>query len=93
MPNELTADESRDLRTLAGYIIPASVAYGVPGADDDLIFSDILKSLERDFDDVRRALAELRTISGGAFAGLPGERRVSAANALKETTWRADTLR
>ena len=41
MPNDLTADESRDLRALAGYIIPASVAYGVPGADDDQIFREV----------------------------------------------------
>ncbi len=40
----LSATEVRDLRLLAGQIIPPSAAYGVPGADDDLIFGDILKT-------------------------------------------------
>ena len=31
----LTADRVRALRALAGTIIPASAAYGVPGADDE----------------------------------------------------------
>ncbi len=34
-------------------MIPASATYRVPGADDELIFADILKSLERDIDDAR----------------------------------------
>jgi hypothetical protein len=45
---ELTAEQARDLRALAGAIIPPSRDYGVPGADDELIFNDILRSLERD---------------------------------------------
>ena len=47
----------------AGAIIPQSTTYGVPGADDDKIFADILRSLERDRDDVCRALAHLATLS------------------------------
>ena len=35
MPNNLTAEQIRDLRALAGTMIPPSSAYGVPGADDD----------------------------------------------------------
>jgi hypothetical protein len=79
----LTADEVRALRALAGTIIPASAAYGVPGADDEPIFADILKSLERDRDDVRRALAHLAWLSGGAFADLPPARRAEVAAAFK----------
>ena len=75
MPTELTADESPRSAHAGRIIIPASETYGVPGADDDLIFSDIRKSLERDFDDVRRALGDLTELSGGAFADL----RVNAA--------------
>jgi len=57
MQNEsLTAAQVRDLSALAGTIIPASPAYDVPGADDDKIFKDILRSVERDHDDVCRAL-------------------------------------
>ena len=60
----LSASEVRDLRLLAGLIIPPSATFRVPGADDDLIFSDILKSLDRDRDDVfifwRRPLHQQR---------------------------------
>jgi hypothetical protein len=84
MQNELTADEIRDFRALAGFIIPASATYGVPGADDDRVFGDIVKSVERDFADVRHALADLRTLAGGSFADLAEHRRKEVANALKE---------
>jgi len=50
--------------------VPASAEYGVPGADDEAIFADIVRSLGRDRDPVRKALAMLREIAGGDFAGL-----------------------
>jgi hypothetical protein len=85
MPNHnLTAEQIRDLRALAGAIIPASSAYDVPGADDEKIFGDILRSLERDHDDICRALAHLATLSGGAFAELGPERRAGVAAAFRE---------
>ena len=84
MPDQLTADETRDFRALAGFIIPASATYGVPGADDDKIFADICKSVERDLADVRHALADLRALAGGAFAELAEHRRKEVANTLKE---------
>jgi len=85
MPDaDLTAEQTRDLRALAGTIIPPSQAYGVPGADDEVIFADILRSLERDRDDICRALAHLGTLSGGAFAGLAPERRGEVAAAFRQ---------
>jgi len=85
MPNhDLTAEQVRDLRTLAGTIIPSSVAYDVPGADDEKIFNDILRSLERDRDDICRALAQLVTLAGGAFAELGPERRAEVAAGFRE---------
>ena len=84
MPNDLAAEQVRDLRALAGMIIPASAAYGVPGADDERIFNDILRSLERDRDDVGRALAHLATLAGGAFADLGAERRTEVAAAFRD---------
>ena len=36
------------LRRVAGIMIPASEAFGVPGADDALIFADVVRSLGRD---------------------------------------------
>ncbi len=80
----LTDAETRDLRALAGLMIPASSTHGVPGADDDLIFADILKSLERDTADAKTALQQLVTLSGGAFSDLTAERRGEVAARFKQ---------
>jgi hypothetical protein len=80
----LTDAEARDLRALAGLMIPASTTYKVPGADDDLIFADIMKSLERDTEDTRTALAHLARLSGGAFADLSPDRRRDVAATFKK---------
>jgi hypothetical protein len=81
---DLTAGQIRDLRALAAMIIPASAAYGVPGADDDLIFNDIVRSLERDHGDICRALAHLAALAGGAFAELAPQRRAEVAATFRE---------
>ena len=78
----LTEAEIADLRPLAGMIIPASAKYGVPGADDDTIFSDIVNSIGRDRNDVLAALANLRTLAGGPFAALDATRRSEVAAKL-----------
>jgi hypothetical protein len=79
----LTEAEIADLRCLAGMIIPPSEQYGVPGADDDTIFSDIVNSIGRDRDDVRTALATLRTLAGGPFAALDAAHRGEVAVMLR----------
>ena len=79
----LTAAEIADLRCLAGLIIPASAKYAVPGADDDTIFSDIANSVGRDRNDVRAALAKLRTLAGGPFTALDTARRGEVAAMLR----------
>jgi len=84
MTQTLTAAEARDLRALAAEMIPASTTYDVPGADDDLIFADILRSLERDTGDVRLALKHLAKHAGGAFAELAPDRRRAVAAAFKQ---------
>ena len=85
MPNpDLTAEQIRDFRALAGAIIPPSATYGVPGADDERIFNDILRSLERDRDDICQALANLAR-AGGSFANLEPARRGEVAAAFRET--------
>lgn len=80
----LTDAEIRDLRALAGLMIPASTAHGVPGADDELIFVDIVKNLERDTADAQTALRQLAALSGGAFADLSPERRAEVAARFKQ---------
>jgi hypothetical protein len=85
MPHDdLNLEQIRDFRALAGIINPPSLTYDVPGADDETIFADILKSLERDRDDVCRALAHLTTLAGGAFADLEPARRTEIAAAFRE---------
>lgn len=79
----LSANQARELRAFAATMIPASAHYGVPGADDETIFADILKSLGRDRDDVGRALERLAVLAGGAFAHLPDERRLDVANSFR----------
>jgi hypothetical protein len=66
----LTDSEIADLRCIAGMIVPASAKYRVPGADDDVVFADILKSLGRDTADVRTALAHASRLAGEAVAAL-----------------------
>lgn len=67
---ELTRAELQDFRQLAGFMVPASPECGVPGADDETIFADIIRSLGRDKGAVRKALAMLREMARGDFAGL-----------------------
>ena len=66
----LTDAEAADLRCIAAMIVPASAKYGVPGADDDVIFADMLKSLGRDFADIRAALATAQRFAGGPVSAL-----------------------
>jgi hypothetical protein len=82
--NPLNPAETRDLRALVAQMIPASASYNVPGADDELIFADILRSLERDTADTRTALALLARMAGGSFAELSPEKRAEIAAAFKQ---------
>jgi len=80
--SELTPAELRDLRRLAGCMVPFSTDHGLPGADDAAIFADIVRSLGRDRDLVRKALAMLRELGGGDFATVDEARAESTAMAL-----------
>ncbi|MCW5744820.1 MAG: hypothetical protein KIT36_01290 [Alphaproteobacteria bacterium] len=80
--SDLTPIERRDLRRLAAFMVPASADYGVPGADDAMIFGDIVRSLGRDAGDVRATLALLREAAGGDFADLDEAQAETAAMAL-----------
>jgi len=74
----LSPQETDDLRAFAGTIIPASPRHGVPGADDDRIFTDMVKSIGRDLDDLHAALKKLAGI-----ASLPSAQRLEKANAFR----------
>jgi hypothetical protein len=75
----LTADETRSLRCVAGMMIPASTAHAVPGADDDTIFADITSSIGRDLAQVKQALQHLDHLAGGVFADCDQATRLTAA--------------
>jgi hypothetical protein len=79
----LTETEIADLRCLVGMIVPASTKFGVPGADDEIIFADILNSIGRDRDKVLAALAKLRLLAGGTFVALDAARRGEVAARLR----------
>ena len=81
----LTAAQRDDLRALSGVIIPASDEYRVPGADDDKIQADMLKTLGRDARDVREALTLLAKLSEGSFASLDPAQRSRTALRLRAT--------
>ena len=74
--------ELRDLRCLAGFMVPADVDYGVPGADDEIIFADIIRSLGRDAEAVRAALQLLQEIAGEDLGGLDAAKAEAAMLAL-----------
>jgi hypothetical protein len=79
----LSGMEIADLRCIAGLIVPPSAKYGVPGADDDEIFCDIVNSIGRDANEVGAALAKLRSLAGGPFAALGATRRREVAAKLR----------
>lgn len=86
MPNGsesgLSPTEARDLHRIARMMIPASEEYGVPGADDPVIFTDIVRSLGRDLDEERTALAELALAADGVFADLDAGRAEAVAGSF-----------
>jgi hypothetical protein len=78
----LIADaELRDLRDIAGTMIPADAGKGLPGADDPAILADMAKSVGRDLPLVRQAIAAIGEKSGGAFAALDRDRREALIDA------------
>jgi hypothetical protein len=79
----LTPTQRDDLRAIAGLIIPASMEFDVPGADDPTIQADMLATLGRDTGLVCEALDELARLAGVPFASLDPARREAAALELR----------
>lgn len=73
----LTAAELADLSELAGTMVPADAALGMPGADDPAILADIARSIGRDLGLVREAIAALKARE---FAGLDRDGREALVN-------------
>jgi hypothetical protein len=79
----LTPTQRDDLRAIAGVIIPASMEFDVPGADDPTIQADMLATLGRDTGLVCEALDELARLAGAPLAGLDQVQREAAALELR----------
>ena len=79
----LTPAQRDDLRAIAGAIIPASMEFDVPGADDPAIQADIVATLGRDTGLVRGALDGLARLAGSPLAGLDPARREAVALELR----------
>jgi hypothetical protein len=79
----LTPAQHADLRAIAGTMIPASLEFDVPGADDPTIQAEILATLGSDADLVRQALDELARLAGMPMSGLDPDRRESVALELR----------
>ena len=71
----LSSIQRDDLRVVAAMMIPESVEYAVPGADDAAIQADILATLGRDTEMVAAALDDLARLAGGPLAALDKARR------------------
>jgi len=79
----LTPAQRDDLRIIAGIIIPASMEFDVPGADDPAIQADMVATLGRDAGLVREALDELARLAGRPLASLDPARREAVAMELR----------
>ncbi len=64
----LSPAECDCLRLLAGHMIPASAAYGVPGADDAAIFADMATTIGRDREALAETLDRIDEAAGGRLA-------------------------
>jgi hypothetical protein len=86
MPDDskLTPIQAADLAAIAGFIIPASDEFDVPGADDPRIQADMLATLGRDTTMVREALDQLARLAGASFASLDPARREAVAMELRQ---------
>ncbi len=83
MYGALTAAQRDDLRVISGVMIPASMEFGVPGADDPAIQADIVASLGRDTGPVREALDELARLARSPLVRLGPARREAVAMELR----------
>jgi hypothetical protein len=79
----LTPAQRDDLRVIAGMIVPTSVEFDIPGADDPAIQANMLRTLGRDTAAVCEALGMLARIAGVPLADLDPARREAAAMALR----------
>lgn len=89
----LTPEEQADLRTLAALIIPASKKFSVPGADDPIVFADIVASMRHELNDIRATLQLASGLRGQPLASLEPADQMQVSVELRAMGGRAvDTL-
>jgi hypothetical protein len=71
------------LRAISGIIVPTSMEFDVPGADDPAIQADMLATLGRDTGPVGDALDQLVRLAGGPFAAVDPAKREAVAQQLR----------
>ena len=76
----ITDTELRDLRDIAGTMIPANAERDLPGADDPAIQADIVRTVNRDLPRVKEAIAAIAAQAGGTFGALDVDRREALIN-------------
>ncbi len=83
--NELLSEAGQAiLQALAGTIIPASEAHGVPGADDEAIFADLLSSAGPTLQFITEHLGILEELAGEhGFLDASAEERVALAEQFR----------
>jgi hypothetical protein len=82
----LTPAQIEDLRAIAGIMIPASIEFDVPGADDLTIQADILATLGRDADLVGEALNQIARLTKEPLASLAPAQQEAVATELRVTS-------
>lgn len=82
-PPLLSAAETDCLRCIAGHMIPASAAFGVPGADDEAILADMAGSLGRDGPALAVLLKSVDAAAGGRLVDLDPAARASLLSAMR----------
>jgi hypothetical protein len=100
MGNETTSAlspaETETFRHIAGLMIPADPAYGMPAASDPAIFADILASLGRDLQSVRQAVSTLGNIvdeaTVQAFLSAPTQTAAALGRAVLQAYYRDDRV-
>ncbi len=65
--NPLDAEQTATLRYIVGAMIPASEEFGVPGADDPVIFDDVLSIVRTNVDLVGTAISAVDAIARSRF--------------------------
>ncbi len=83
-PSPLTEPERRTLRCAVALMIPASAKHDLPGADDETIFADIVRSLGRDARAVREALALLDALGAAPLDSLSAPQQMAVVQRLRQ---------